>query len=218
MEKEVSKIEKEKNVFFIGAHPDDVETGCGGTISKHLDMGDSVYVLIMTNGEKGKHPTKLKECIASLKILGVKKENIIFGNFPDGYLKDDQYVVNFIEKHLRKFNANRVYTHDPNDRHQDHRNCSNAVSSAARRGINDIFLFQGPSTRVPFEPHYFVEISEEQFNKKIKSIECYKSQIKKGILNLVSIKALAELYGSQHNVLYAEGFGINHVYKGENEI
>ena len=42
-------MDKRKNILAIGAHPDDVELGCGGTISKHLELGDEVYVLIITN-------------------------------------------------------------------------------------------------------------------------------------------------------------------------
>ena len=118
-----------KNILFVGAHPDDIEIGCGGTISKHLSMGDNVYVLVLSNGEKGKHPAKFEECLDSMEFLKVKPENIIFGNFPDGYIKDDQYTVNFIEEYVKKFKIHRIYTHHPNDRHQDHRNCSNAVSA-----------------------------------------------------------------------------------------
>ena len=58
-------MDKRKNILAIGAHPDDVELGCGGTISKHLELGDEVYVLIMTNGEKGSHAPNREECFKS---------------------------------------------------------------------------------------------------------------------------------------------------------
>jgi LmbE family N-acetylglucosaminyl deacetylase len=207
-----------KNVLFVGAHPDDVEIGCGGTIYKHLKRGDSVFILIMSHGEKGNHPFGLIECLNSLKLLGVKEKNIILGNFPDGYIKDDLSTVSFIENQITKFNIDRIYAHYCEDNHQDHRNCSNATSAAARRKVKEILLFQGPSTKVTFEPHYFIGLSEENLVKKINSLKCYETQIKKGVLNIEVIKATARLHGFNNNSPYAEAFGINHVFRGEDEI
>lgn len=211
-------VNDKKNVLFVGAHPDDIEIGCGGILAKHVDIGDDVFVLIMTKGEMGNHHPELEECFKSLALLGVKKENIVFGEFQDGYLKDDQNSVNFIEKYIKKFNINRVYTHHPNDRHQDHRNCSNAVSAATRRNISEILLFEGPSTRIPVEFHYFVEITEKYMDQKIKALNCYQTQIEKGGLNIKKIINLAEVYGCDHNTAFAEAFALNHLFRGKNEI
>ena len=201
-----------KNILVIGAHPDDVELGCGGTIAKHLNLGEKVFVLVMTNGDKGNHVQDRSECIASFSILGVPQENIFFGNFLDGFLTDSQDVVNLIEDYIKRLNISRIYTHHPNDRHQDHRNCSNAVSSAARK-ISEILLFQGPSTKHPFEPHYFVELSHENLKKKLNALSCYKTQIEKGIVDLKWIEHLAGFHGIPQQSNYVEAFAINHVFK-----
>jgi LmbE family N-acetylglucosaminyl deacetylase len=190
----------------------------GGAISKHLEIGDSVFILIMSKGEKGNHASKLGECLCSLKLIGVEKENIVLGNFPDGFIKDDLTTVSFVEKQIDKFSIDRVYTHHYEDRHQDHRNCSYAVSAAARRKVKEVFLFQGPSTKVTFEPHYFIGLSEEHMIKKIESLNCYKTQVEKGILNIEVIKALARFHGFNHDCIYAEAFEANHVFRGENEV
>ncbi len=204
-------------VLVVGAHPDDVELGCGGTIVKHLELGDEVFILIMTNGEKGNHTEDRKECLSSLEKLGLKKENIFFGNFPDGFLSDSQEVVNYIENYLKNLEIDRIYTHYPNDRHQDHRHCSYAVSAAARKSP-EIFLFQGPSTKSLFEPHYFIELSKKQLVKKIDALSCYKSQIQKGIVNLELVEHLAAFHGLTQNKGYAEAFAINHVLRGEKDV
>jgi len=208
---------KKMRVFVVGAHPDDVELGCGGTIVKHLELGDDVFVLIMTNGEKGNHTKDMKECLSSLEKLGVKKENIFFGNFPDGFLSDSQEVVNHIENYLKNLEIDRIYTHYPNDRHQDHRHCSYSVSAAARKSP-EIFLFQGPSTKSPFEPHYFIELSKKHLTKKLDALSCYKSQIEKGIVNVRWIEHLAAFHGLTQNKEYAEAFAINHVLRGEKDV
>ena len=199
-------------ILAVGSHPDDIEFGCGGTIAKHLELGDEVFVIIMTNGERGNHPINKKECLSSLKIMGIKESNIFFGNFPDGNLQDNREVVVFIEEIIKKFNINKVYTHFPGDRHQDHRNCSNAVSSAAR-SVPEIFLFEGPSTNVTFEPHYFVELSDEQIKKKIASLNCYKSQMNKKNLNVEWVESLAKVYSLKSYADYSEAFAINHILR-----
>ncbi len=203
-------MEKHYNVLAVGCHPDDIELGCGGTLAKHIERGDNVYVLVLTNGEKGKHHPHLQECLASMRKLRVKE--FFFGNFSDGYVRDNHMVVDYIESIIKRLNINRVYTHFPNDTHQDHRNCSRAVSAAARK-IREIFLYQGPSTHPMFEPHYFIEISKPQLDKKIQSLKCYKSQIKKGIVNVDWVKSLAGVHGIYCNTQYAEAFALNHVFQ-----
>jgi LmbE family N-acetylglucosaminyl deacetylase len=200
------------NILAVGAHPDDVEMGCGGALLKHLMVGDEVFVLILTNGEKGKHSPGKSECLKSLKRIGIKSENIIFGNFRDGFVIDNFETVSFIENQIKKHGISKVYTHDPNDRHQDHRNTSYSVSSAARK-VPEILLFQGPSTHSNFDPHYFIEISGRELNKKIWALKSYESQIKKGILNIPWLKSLAVVNGMKNNVLFAEGFSINHLLR-----
>jgi LmbE family N-acetylglucosaminyl deacetylase len=174
-------------------------------------------MVIMTNGEKGNHTLNREECFSSLIKLGISNENIFFGNFSDGSLQDTQQTVNLIEEYISRLNIKRVYTHAPNDRHQDHRSCSRAVSSAARK-VPEILLFQGPSTQMPFEPHYFITLSERHINKKIESLHSYQTQIQKGIVNLEWIKSLAVTNGFSQNKNYAEAFEINHFLKEEDDI
>jgi LmbE family N-acetylglucosaminyl deacetylase len=196
------------NVMAVGAHPDDIELGCAGTILKHVAKGDNVYVMVMTNGENGSHAIVTKECLLSLNCLGVKSENIIFGSFPDASLNHSIKEVDFIEKRINEFNISKVYTHYHDDRHQDHRNCSLAVSSAARK-IPELLMFQGPSTNTGFQSRYYVELTKDDFEKKMQAIRCYETQISKGIIKLNIVESLARLHGAMHNVNFAEAFAVN---------
>ena len=200
--------------LIVGAHPDDIEIGCGGTIARHLDLDDEVFVLVLTNGEKGGHTQTKEECLKSLSKLGIHQANVLFGNFKDGFIPDNQEIVNFIEQHIRKLDIQRVYTNDPNDSHQDHRNCSKAVSSAARH-VKSILLFQEPSTNTLFQPHYFIELKKEHLLRKLEALSSYESQIKKGGLNLDWIKSLAEVNGQKCCSKYAEAFAVNHIIEGD---
>jgi LmbE family N-acetylglucosaminyl deacetylase len=206
-----------QKILAVGAHPDDIELGCGGTLVKHLEAGDDVFVLVMTHGERGSHAPVKIECLSSLKKIGIKEKNIFFGNFPDAYLTDNFETVNFIEGLINRLGITRVYTHHFNDRHQDHRNCSNAVSSAARK-VPEIFLFQGPSTKASFEPHYFIELLEKHFQKKLESLNSYETQINKGIINLEWVKNISQVNGLLNGKKYVEAFAINHVLRGAKDV
>lgn len=210
MEKQNSKGPK-YNVLAVGCHPDDVELGCGGVLLKHIERGDNVTVLVLTLGDKGNHHPNMRECKDAMSVLGVK--NVIFGKFKDGYIADNHEVVDFIESAIKKYDINRVYTHDPHDRHQDHRNCSLATSAAARK-LKEVLLYQGPSTNNMFDPHYFIELSERHLSTKVNALKSYESQVKKDIVNLEWIDSLARINGWRCKTRYAEAFALNHVLKG----
>jgi LmbE family N-acetylglucosaminyl deacetylase len=172
--------------------------------------------MILTQGDKGGHSYGNKECLASLEKVGIKKSNIVFGKFSDGFLTDNFKTVSFIEKVVNKFKITKVYTHYPDDRHQDHRNCSNAVSAAARK-VPEILLFQGPSTRA-FDPHYFVEVSRKNMDRKMSAVACYSTQIDKGTVSPAVQESLARYYGISNNAEYVEAFAINHLFKREGNV
>jgi LmbE family N-acetylglucosaminyl deacetylase len=203
--------------LFIGAHPDDIELGAGGTLLKHLGRGDDVYVLVVTRGEKGNHSQTMSECHASFQSLGVKPSNIKIAEFPDAHLKDDHTLIDFIETYAKEVDPTRVYAHHFEDRHQDHRYLSKAVSAAARN-FPQLLLYEGPSTAQTFNPHYYIPISKQQLDGKISSLGCYTSQIEKGIVDLERVKLTARIRGMDNNVRYAEAFGLNHFVLGENDV
>jgi LmbE family N-acetylglucosaminyl deacetylase len=206
-----------KNILAIGSHPDDVELGCGGALVKHILIGDNVFVMILTRGEHGGHTQITQECMNSLKTIGIAEKNIILGGFPDGFVPNNLEIVDFIERWIKKLDVIKVYTHYPNDRHQDHRNTSLAVSSAARK-TSEILYYEGPSSIINFDPHYYIELTRPHLDLKLKAIGCYKSQVSKGIVNLSLIESQAQVYGAKNNVGYAEAFMINHIVRGGNDV
>ncbi|PIN78670.1 hypothetical protein COY26_00815 [Candidatus Woesearchaeota archaeon CG_4_10_14_0_2_um_filter_33_10] len=196
-----------KRIMSIGAHPDDVELGCGGALKRNINNGDLVKVIIMTQGEKGNHIPNFVEAKKSLKLLGV--EDILYCDFKDGEIIHKIDTVTTIENYINEFNPSLIYTHSPHDRHQDHTNCSHIVSSAARK-VNQILLFESPSTLPTFEPHYFINITET-LEYKINALKKYASQVKKGIIDISFVRSQARVWGFKNNVKYAEAFELNHM-------
>jgi len=104
------------NVLFIGAHPDDIELGCGGTLIKHVQNGDNPFAVIFTNGEKGVIENDLtsgidrqQETIKALTIAGVPLSNIYFLQYPDTELwQHRQKVMNTISKFCETFQIIKI--------------------------------------------------------------------------------------------------------------
>jgi LmbE family N-acetylglucosaminyl deacetylase len=177
-------------VLVIGAHPDDEILGCGATIAKHVDHGDEVYVLIVSEGVSSQYTDtekflKLRRegCLKAAKYLGIKK--VFFYDFPDAKLDSiSQIEINkTIEKVIEKVRPQRVYTPHWGDMHKDHRLVFESALVATRKKVKEVYCYEilGNMNKIgmaPFSPNYFVEIFK-YLKKKLKALSFYSSEIKK---------------------------------------
>ncbi|MEM6722184.1 MAG: bacillithiol biosynthesis deacetylase BshB1 [Bacteroidota bacterium] len=119
------------DILAIGAHPDDVELGCGATIAKEISRGKTVGILDLTRGElgtRGSADLRDKEAANAAKILGVSvRENLAFA---DGFFQNDTTHQLEIIKIIRKYQPEIVLCNAINDRHIDHGKGSKLVSDA----------------------------------------------------------------------------------------
>lgn len=194
------------NILAIGAHPDDIEIGCGGTLIKYADQGHSVYMLIMTGGgQGGDAATRIREQTDASEIMGI--ERVFWGGYEDTQLQVNQSLVNKIEKVISEVSPNFIFCHFPDDTHQDHRHLSQATQSAARN-LRNVLFYEGPTTW-GFSPQVFVDISDT-LSRKINALLAHRSQIDKTNIEDLSIveiaKASANFRGIKGRVKNAEGF------------
>jgi len=116
------------DILAFGAHPDDVEMGCGGTIAKSSSIGKSVGIIDLTRGELGTNGSpeeRDKEASVSAKILGVKfRENM---EFEDGFLVNNKSNQIEIVKKIRHYKPDIVLTCAQIDRHSDHGKASDLI-------------------------------------------------------------------------------------------
>ena len=119
------------DILAIGAHPDDVELGCGATIAKEISLGKKVGILDLTRGELGTRGTadiRDKEASNAAKILGVAiRENLAFA---DGFFVNDEKHQLEIIKVIRKYKPAIVLCNAVDDRHIDHPKGSKLASDA----------------------------------------------------------------------------------------
>ncbi len=161
-----------ETVLAIGAHPDDVEIGCGGALLQHVQNGHRVVILTLSQGAAGGDVAqRVLEAQAAAKKLGAE---LILGDLPDTQVAENGSTIDLIQKAVAAFAPTRVYTHSVNDLHQDHRNAARA-SLSATRGVPRVACYQAPSATVDFRPTMFVDI-QQQLEQKLALLNEYQSQ------------------------------------------
>lgn len=178
------------NILALGAHPDDIELGCFGTLLRHKKQGDDISIGVFTNGEKGGSDTRWYEVLESAKSLDASCDQY---SMLDGQLKDDIELVSTIQTLVSARQPDIIYTTSINDMHQDHI----ALAKATRRGAkkcNEIYSYQVPSTPFDFKPNYFVDITEF-WDEKVNAIQKHKSQEGKFYMDVGEVENLGKAMG-----------------------
>ncbi len=118
-EESFQKQEKDKRIILaIGAHPDDVEIGCGGTLAKLHSEGCHLNILTLSLGAAGGEPeVRRNEAEMAARLLGAK---LFLGNLNDTKITNTVETIQFIEDVVHQIKPTHVYTHSFNDSHQDH--------------------------------------------------------------------------------------------------
>ena len=214
-------IKKIKKALIIAPHPDDETLGVGGTIAKMIKNNIDVTVVIVSGHlpplyQKKEFEITQKECLKSMKILGVKK--IHFLKIPATKIHEIPVsdLNNQIQKYFNLCKPDAVFIPFP-DRHIDHRTIFKSTMVCARPNKqNTIKLllcyetlsethWNADSIEPNFFPNFFVNI-EKEIKQKIKAIKCYKSQINNMARSINAVNALSIFRGSQNFVKNAEAF------------
>ena len=209
-----------KNILAIGAHSDDVEFGCGGTLTKHVQNGDRVHILIMSNGDikhsvTGESIRTIQEtndeCKNAADVIGA---NLIQQDFPDREVPFNAESITAIERVINFYEIDTIYTHWGGDTHQDHINTLQSSLAASRLVDNVLCYEQVPVPRVTnIYPvaNYYIDITG-YMDVKIESCKCHTTQILKyknmGVDMLDGLDVMARYRGNQIGKKYAEAFDI----------
>lgn len=225
-------MDAQLDILAFGAHPDDVELSCGGTIAKEVSLGKKVGIVDLTRGElgtRGSAEIRDRESKQAASILGVStRENL---GFRDGFFRNDEAHQLEIIKILRKYKPRVVLCNAQTDRHIDHGRAASLVHDACfLSGLRKIETVINDKPQKIWRPsqvyHYmqwnndpcdFVVDVSEFMDKKMESILAYSSQFYDKKSNepetpissqqfLDSIQNRAADLGRIIGVRYAEGF------------
>lgn len=220
------------DILAIGAHPDDVELGCGGTLAKLISEGKTVAIVDLTQGElgtRGTNITRAEEAAEASQILGISaRENL---KMKDGFILNTEEYQLQIVKMIRKYQPDIVFANAIEDRHPDHAKASKLVSDACfLSGLIKIETELDGEDQKQWRPkqvfHYiqwknitpdFVVDISDFMDKKIEACLAYKTQFydpnSKEPMTPIATKDFLESLtyraqdlGRLSGVAYAEGF------------
>jgi N-acetylglucosamine malate deacetylase 1 len=215
-------------VAAVGAHPDDLEILCGGTLARFARDGAEVTMVVMTDGAAGHKeigPTELRDirCREAQQAAEVIGARLVWLALPDEFLFDDAQARLLLVEALRRAQPDLLLGHHPRDYHPDHRAASrlafsasflatlpNIVTESASLPLVPPLAYFDTLAGVGFSPQEYVDITRH-LGEKLAAFECHRSQID-WIANHDSvdmgdlIRTLARLRGYQCGAEYAEGF------------
>lgn len=193
-------------IIAIGAHPDDIEYGCGGTLLRCAQAGYEINLLVMTRGDMGGDPDMRQQ--EQERAAVELKAKIFWGRFTDTQVSLHKDTINTMEFFIKKIQPDIIFVMHPNDTHQDHRVTAQATVTATRY-IQNVLFYEVPSS-VDFSPASVYCNIGDVLEKKIRLLRCHASQVSATRVPRVTIlemvKATALFRGVQNRVKYAEAF------------
>lgn len=192
-------------VLAVGAHPDDVEIGAGGTLLAHKRLGDAVSILTLSPGARGDgQPAWAAESRRAAEIIGA---DLYLGELEDTHIAEGEDTVATVARVLARVRPTVIYAHSLHDVHTDHRNAHRAVMAAAAE-VARVFCFQSHSATVDFRPSRFVAIDTD-IDRKLAAIGAFASQIPvRGYLDEDLIRSTARYWSRFGDSGYAEAFEV----------
>ena len=220
-----------KQVLVIAAHPDDEVLGCGATIARHTQQGDSVHVVLLAEGatSRDKHRDRAQRSneLSKLASAAHRAKDILgcaslaLHDFPDNRMDavDRLDVIKVIEQHIEAFKPEIVYTHHAGDVNIDHRIIHEAVVTACRpipsHPVRTLLFFEVlsstewlvPGSAPAFAPDWFVDVSAT-LDIKLKACTAYEAEMRPWphARSLDAVTHLARWRGATIGVEAAEAF------------
>lgn len=197
---------KNKRVLLVAAHPDDIESGCGGAVAKYGAQNDFHSIVFAPCLEDPLNSGILGEFQSAMKTLGVKKT--IKHDFHRDVLESRiQDIRNILYDLKMKFDPNVVFCPSIGDLHQDHRAVATSCLTIFRDSAT-LLMYELVRSTTIFNPNLYVMLSEENIKSKLEALKCYKTQYRRVYFKPSIFKALARFRGSQINSRFAEAFEI----------
>lgn len=196
-----------KRVLFLGAHPDDIELGCGALLHRIVRHTEVLCVTLSDNQKNPDLKNVVNEHYESMAVLGVPRERIILGPFTTRVFHDSrQEILEYFLKLRKDFAPDLIFVHSRQDVHQDHLTMTDEALRAFR-GIT-VLGFDVVRSSYGFFPHFLVEVTEEDVNKKIEALSKYETYRDRYYFNSELTRSIMVRHGALAERPFAEGFDI----------
>lgn len=198
---------KGKRIFFIGAHPDDIEIGCGALIANIQNFTEVFCITLSDNQKNPSLVNIVKEHNESMRILGIDEEHSFLESFETRrFIHSRQEILEYLFSMNKKYKPDMVFVHSNSDLHQDH----GTVTQESLRVFRGTSLFGYDVIRSSygFFPTFLIEVNESDVEKKIEALSAYKTYKDIYYFSPELTRAIMVRNGAIAEKKYAEGFDI----------
>ena len=196
-----------RKILFVGAHPDDIEIGCGALLA-HISGSIEVFCATVSDNQKIPGLQNLvAEHYRSMNILGVPEDKVVVNDFETrNFPRDRQSILEFLYELGRSFSPDIVFVHSQADIHQDHA----VVTTEALRAFRGttVLGFDVLRSSYGFFPHFLVEVTEKDAELKLKALDEYETYKSKYYFSPEIIRSTLVRHGALAERPFAEGFDI----------
>ena len=196
-----------KKVLFLGAHPDDIELGCGALLSNIADKSEVRCVTLSDNQSNPALAGLVEEHYASMAILGIGKDSVVVEKFETrNFPRDRQQILEFLYELSVQFQPELVFVHTRADIHQDHQ----VVTDEALRAFRGVSVlgFDVLRSSYGFFPHFLVNVDEQDVERKLNALSAYETYSQRYYFDPEVVRAALVRHGALAERPYAEGFDI----------
>lgn len=196
-----------RKVMFLGAHPDDIELGCGALLANIGGRADIVCVTLSDNQDNPELADLVDEHKRSMEVLGVPAGSVLLGAFETrNFARDRQQILEYLYQLNREHRPDIVFVHTLADIHQDH----GVVTQEALRAFRgtSVLGFDVLRSSHGFFPHFLVEVSQDDVERKLKALAEYKTYGQRYYFDPAVVRATLVRHGALAERPFAEGFDI----------
>jgi N-acetylglucosamine malate deacetylase 1 len=196
-----------RKVCFLGAHPDDIELGCGALIAHIAGMTDILCVTLSDNKKNPELQNVTDEYLQSMKTLGLRDHQVVVAQFETRrFPHARQEILEYLIDMNRSFHPDIVFTHTKADIHQDHATVTEEALRAFRG--TTVLGYDVIRSSYGFFPNFLVDINQDDVEKKISALAQYKTYQNKYYFDEQVTRATLIRNGALAERPFAEGFDI----------
>lgn len=202
-----------QRALFLGAHPDDIELGCGALIHHIAPHTDVLCVTLSDNQKNPLLKNVVDEHRKSMAVLGVPEKSVVVGEFTTRIFHEArQEILEYFLKLRKDFQPDVIFVHSKADVHQDH----NTMTEEALRAFRGITLlgFDVLRSSYGFFPHFLVEVNQTDVEAKLEALAQYKTYADKYYFESELLRATMIRHGALAERPFAEGFDILRIVGG----
>lgn len=196
-----------KRVLFLGAHPDDIELGCGALIHHIASISEILCVTLSDNQKNPLLSNVVEESYRSMAVLGIPKDCVRFGPFTTRvFPQARQEILEFFLSLRTEYKPDVIFVHSNKDVHQDHLTMTDEALRAFR-GIT-VLGFDVVRSSHGFFPNFLVEVQEPDVESKVEALAQYETYRDKYYFNRELTRSILVRHGALAERQFAEGFDI----------